>query len=405
MPEFNCKLGTLTGELVEKVVSGKSERSLRRLFQDQNYHVFSIRKKNPLLSAIASLKPSGGDKIKTYSFLIFNQEFAALIKAGLPILHGIEILMDRMPDGSFKSALKDIRDQVSSGSTLSDAFESHGKLFPSVYHSSLRAGEKSGNLPEVITRYVSYAKKIADAKKQIVSALIYPSLLVCLVAGVVAIMMFQVLPKFAEMYQGFDSELPFMTVALMDLSNFLVSNIIFLVFGLIALIIAYKVWRETEKGKLLHDSLLLKIPFAGRMIQKFILSQMARTMATLLSGGIPVVYTLQVTSQSISNVYFSSKLTAATERVKEGETLHSALEETEAIDPLVIEMIKVGESTGSLDEMLTNVSDFYDEEIETALTRFVALFEPALLVFMAFAVGGVLLSVYLPMFKTITIIN
>ncbi len=405
MPEFTCKLGTLTGELVEKVVTGKSEQAVKQMFHEQNYHVFSIRKKNSFLSAVASLKPSGSEKIKTHSFLIFNQELAALIRAGLPILQGLEILMERMEEGAFKTALKDIREQISSGSTLSDAFESHGNLFPSVYHSSIRAGEKSGNLSEVITRYVVYAKKISDAKKQVISALIYPALLIVLVIGVIAIMIFQVLPRFAEMYQGFDADLPFITVALINISKFLVSNILFMLIGIAGIVVAWKMWKESEKGRLQHDRMLLKLPLVGRLLQKFILSQMSRTLATLLSGGIPVVYSLQVTSRSISNAFFSSKLTAATERVKEGESLNSALEETKVIDPLVIEMIKVGESTGALDEMLSNVSDFYDEEIETVLTRFVAMFEPVLLVFMAVVVGGVLLSIYLPMFKTITIIN
>ncbi len=405
MPEFICKLGTSDGKMVEKEFFSKDKEKLVEKLEQENYHIFSIKKKNPVLSALKKIFTRKKGTVKRYEFILFNQEFTALLKAGLPVTQGLDILLNRMEEGPFRSALEDIIKQVESGTSLSEAFESHGDFFPSVYYNSLKAGEKSGQLPGVIDRFIDYSDKINTIKKNVISALIYPALLLFIISIILGVLLFYVVPRFTKFYSGFQTELPAITKAVVGFSQFASNNIVFIILALAGAIFGYKIWQQTEKGRRTIDRIKLKLPFVGTLINHFLTSQMTRTLATLLAGGIPAVESLRIASRSVGNTYLSSKLSGAVEKVREGVSMNQALEEAGFLDNVVIEMIEVGESTGALEEMLNNVADFYDEEIQTTLDRFITFFEPVVLVMMAIFVGIILLSIYLPIFRTVSAIR
>jgi type IV pilus assembly protein PilC len=398
--EFRCRLGTPAGEVIEGVYVADSEARLRREFEDKGLYVLAIQQAGRrALAGIHLPAVARRRKVPSREFLVFNQELATLLKAGMPLVQSLDILRQRITHPVFKVVLDDVYERVRSGSALSEAFEAHQSLFPGVYTASLLAGEKSGNLEQVLRRYVSYVKVISAVRRKTISALVYPAILVVLSVIVVTVIVVKVVPEFSSFYNQFGKELPLSTRFIVGLSAFVTSYFALLVLGAIGLTVAAWAWLKQPGQKRRLDRVLLRVPMIGPIAQKFSTSQGGRTLATLLGGGIPLVNALEVTARSLSNQHMAAELTSAAQQVREGRSLAMTLQDSGAFPDVAIKMVEVGESTGALQEMLNSLADFYDEEIDTNLGRFVTIIEPVLLVIMGIVIAGLLLSLYLPLFQ------
>jgi len=401
--EFHCRLGTATGQIVEGTYVAENEVRLRRDLEQRGLHVLSLKPRGWLAWAIpfrARRRRIGGPE-----FLVFNQELATLLRAGLPLVESLDILRTRISDSTFKSVLDDIHERVRGGSSLSEAFEAQGDLFPGVYAASLQAGEKSGDLEAVIRRYVAYQKLISGVRRRTISALVYPVILLAVSLVVVAIIVLRVVPEFAGFYAGFGATLPLGTRLIVWLSA--VARQYFLLGLLVAAAVGGGGWAWFWSGdrRALQDRWLLRVPGVGPIAWKFATSQMARTLATLLSGGMPLVVGLDVAARAMSNRHLALELDVVAQRVREGEGLAASLAARGVFPDVAIRMVEVGESTGALAEMLNSLADFFDEEVETNLVRFITMIEPALLVTMGIVIAALLLSLYMPLLQLSSVIG
>lgn len=395
MPEFIVRVGTPDGEVAERHVMALSASAAEEELRRQGLHVFEAKRG---ARRLIDLLPRSGKVISTEHFLLFNQELLALVRAGLPILQSFDIMLERQKNVRFREVLADVREKLKSGVALSDAFASYGDLFPPIYSTSLRAGERSGDLEGVLRRFLRYQKIIVNLRKRVIGALIYPTVLVTLSVAMVFVMLTYVIPKFSEFYSGFGAELPLFTRIMITFANGLRSNILFIIVGLIAFIILGRRWATTT-GRLLFDSIKLRIPLVGGILHRFAIMQFTQSLGTLLSGGTPMVPAIEIASQSVTNQLISTRIFGIVQNVREGEPLWRSLDSTQVVSDLAVEMIKVGESTGALTEMLANVSEFYDEEIEARLSRVVAAIEPIILVIMGCVIAVLLYAFYLPLFQ------
>ena len=395
--EFRCRLGTPGGEIIEGIYVSDSETRLRREFEEKGLFVLGIQRAGAL--GLGGLGLPRRRKIATREFLVFNQELATLLKAGMPLVQSLDILRQRVVNPVFKSVLDDVYERVRSGSSLSEAFESHGALFPGVYTASLLAGEKSGSLEQVIRRYVAYVKVVSAVKRKTISALVYPTILLLLSMIVVGIIVIKVVPEFGLFYEQFGAELPFSTRVIVAVSNFAGSYFVLLMLSIVAAVFGFWGWLRRPGNRVRFDRWVTSIPMIGPISQKFATSQAARTLATLLGGGIPLVNAIDVSARAIQNQYIAKELQTASQHVREGRALAVAMNESGAFPDVAIKMVEVGEQTGALQEMLNSLADFYDEEIETNLGRFVTIIEPALLVIMGIVIAGLLLALYMPLFQ------
>jgi len=401
--EFRCRLGTPSGEIVEGVYVAEDEARLRREFEEKGLYVLAIQRAGR--AALGSFKLPRRSRISSREFLVFNQELATLLKAGMPLVQSLDILRQRVANPRLKTVLDDVYERVRAGSSLSESFEAQGSLFPGVYTASLLAGEKSGSLEQVIRRYVAYVKVISAVKRKTISALVYPTILLALSCIVVGIIVLRVVPEFGAFYEQFGKELPLSTRIIVSFSNFAVAYFLFFVLALGAIIAGSIAWLKRAGNRRRFDRWMLGIPAVGPIAQKFATSQASRTLATLLGGGIPLVNAIDVSARSIGNQYMAQELTTAAQQVREGRALASAMLASGAFPDVAIKMVEVGESTGALQEMLNSLSEFYDEEIDTSLTRFITIVEPVLLVIMGIIIAALLLSLYMPLFNLSSMIS
>jgi type IV pilus assembly protein PilC len=400
--EFRCRLGTATGEVTEGIYVADSEVRLRRDLEEKGLLVLGIRRAG---IAWRGLRLPERRRIGQNEFIMFNQELATLLKAGMPLVQSLDILRRRVVNPVFKSVLDDIHERVRSGSSLSEAFGAHGGLFPGVYTATLMAGEKSGSLEPVLRRYVSYVKVIAEIRRKTVSALIYPAILVALSLVVVSIIVFKVVPEFSDFYGQFGHQLPLSTRLLVWISLHTLDYSPLIVATVVTGALVFWGWVRQPGQRARLDGLVLRMPLVGPTARKFSVSQAARTLATLIGGGIPLVNALEVASRSIGNQYMARELAVTEQQVREGRALATAMADRGEFPDVAIKMVEVGESTGALQEMLTSLADFYDEEIDTSLTRFVTIIEPALLVIMGLVIAALLLSLYMPLFQLSSVLG
>jgi type IV pilus assembly protein PilC len=337
--------------------------------------------------------------INTREFLVFNQELATLLKAGMPLVQSLDLLKRRVESPVFRAVLDDIHEKVRSGTALSDAFAAQGDLFPRVYNASLLAGERSGNLDAVLRRYVEYTKIIATVKRKTISALVYPTILVTLALIIVAVIVLFAVPAFSDFYAGFGAELPLVTRIIVKVSELIRSQWILLISAIVTLVVVFGAWIRQPGQATRFDHLILRLPMLGQIARKFATSQMSRTLATLLGGGLPLVNALDIAAKSVGNQYMAKQLDVVSARVREGESFAAALEARGEFPEVAVKMAEVGESTGALQDMLNTVADFYDEEISTNMDRFITLVEPVLLVVMGIVIAGLLLALYMPLFQ------
>ena len=395
--EFRCRLGTAGGEIIEGIYAAESEARLRQEFEEKGLYVLGIQRAGG--AAFGRIPLPTRARVSNREFLVFNQELATLLKAGMPLVQSLDILRRRVANPFFKSVLDDVYERVRAGNSLSEAFDAHGSLFPGVYTASLLAGEKSGNLEQVIRRYVAYVKVVATVKRKTVSALVYPAILLMLSLVVVSIIVLRVVPEFEAFYAQFEQELPLSTRMIVATSEFARSYAVLLTIGAVAAGVAFWAWMKEPAQRERFDRWILRMPGIGPIAMKFSTSQAARTLATLLGGGIPLVNAIDVAARSIKNRYMAHELQVAGQQVREGRALAAAMHDSGAFADVAVKMVEVGESTGALQEMLNSLADFYDEEIDTNLSRFITLVEPVLLVVIGLVIAGLLLALYMPLFN------
>jgi type IV pilus assembly protein PilC len=401
--EFRCRLASASGQIIEGVYSADTEARLRYELEEKGLFVLSLQPKGAV--AGVSLRLPQQQRVSSREFLIFNQELATLLKAGMPLVQSLDLLKRRVESVRFRAVLEDVHEKVRSGTALSDAFAAHGDLFPSVYVASLLAGERSGSLDTVLRRYVDYARIVATLKRKTVSALVYPAILVSLALVLVALIILKVVPAFSDFYASFGAQLPFVTRMIVRVSEFIRGEFLLILFVVGAAIVLALVWWRQPANKARFDHLLLRVPMVGPIAAKFATSQMARTLATLLGGGLPLVNSLDIAAKSIGNHYMARQLEVVNARVREGESFAAALDARHVFPEVAVKMAEVGESTGALQEMLNTVADFFDEEIGTNMERFVTLVEPALLVIMGIVIAGLLLALYMPLFQLSSVLS
>jgi type IV pilus assembly protein PilC len=401
--EFRCRLASPTGQVIEGVYSADNEARLRHDFEEKGLFVLSLQRRGAIAGLSFQLPQS--QRIASREFLVFNQELATLLKAGMPLVQSLDLLKRRVESPVFRAVLDDVHDKVRSGTALSDAFASHGERFPRVYTASLLAGERSGSLDTVLRRYVEYARIISTVRRKTLSALVYPAILVTLAVALVSIIVLKVVPAFSDFYASFGAELPFVTRVILGISNFARSQFLLVTIVILAAVGGIIGWARQAGQRARLDHLMLRAPLVGPIVAKFATSQMARTLATLLGGGLPLVNALEISARSVGNQYMASQLDVVNTRVREGQSFAAALEARGIFPEVAVKMAEVGESTGSLQEMLNTVADFYDEEIATTMERFVTLVEPTLLVIMGIVIAGLLLALYMPLFQLSSVLT
>ena len=401
--EYRCRLGTATGEILEEIHVSDSEVHLRHDLEHKGFCVLGIQPRGVL--GRVSLPGRVRRKVPMREFLVFNQELATLLKAGMPLVQSLDILRSRVEHPTFRSVLDEVYEKVRAGSALSEAFGAHGDLFPAAYGASLLAGEKSGSLDAVLRRYVAYMKVVGGVKRRTLAALIYPAVLVGVALVVVGIIVLKVIPEFAAFYDSFGAELPLVTRLIVKGATFVRSQILLLTGAAILLGVAGWNWVRQAGQRALVDRSILRVPWAGSTIRRFATSQMARTLSTLLGGGLPLVNAIDIASRSMNNRFLSAEMREVGQRVREGEAFASAVAARRQFPDVFIKMAEVGESTGALQEMMASLADFYDEEIEAELGRFVSLVEPVLLIVMGLVIASLLLALYMPLFQLTSVVG
>jgi type IV pilus assembly protein PilC len=395
MAEFLVKMADERGHVLQQIESGVSEQEIRDRFLQQGFMVYSVKSRRGLL-------PLGGARrkkpLKAEPFVIFNQQFLTLIKAGLPIIKALNILSKRQKNPNFKAILENVQERVKSGELLSEAFEAQGAT-SKIYTTTLLAGERSGNLEEVLGRYIAFQRITVSFRKKLISSLWYPGLLLCALTVMLTFLMTYVVPQFADLYSGLNATLPAMTVFMLGIGRAIQHYYYIILAVLAAVVMVITLWVRSVRGARRLDSLRYRLPLFGQIWMKYQIAMFSRTLSTLLTGGLPLVPSLETASHSINSFKISSNVEFASRRVREGRSLSFSLEETGFFPDLAIEMVEVGESTGALPAMLNSVAEFYEEDVQNSLATAMQLVEPVILIFMGIVVAVVLLSLYLPIFS------
>src|SRR6266705_6438221 len=393
MAEFLVKVADERGRLTQQVESGYSEAEVRERFAQQGFLVYWVKPKGVLTGG----KITRRKRVKPSTFLVFNQQMLTLLKAGLPVLGSLDLLIKRQREPYFRSLLQNVRERVKSGELMSEAFSAQN-VFPRIYTTSLMAGEKSGNMDEVLTRYINFQRLALSFKKKLAVSLVYPTLLVTVVLCMLVFLVTYVVPQFAKLYENLNAQLPAITVFMLAVGTSAQKYAPIFAIGVVLLALFLWRWTNTERGAERIDGAILKLPLLGQIWLKYQVANFARMLSTLLSGGLPLVAALETAGPSMSSRQILNGIAETASRVREGRTLAGSLEEQKMFPDLSVEMIEVGESTGALPAMLNSVAEFYEEDVQTALGAAMALIEPVILIIMAVVVGGILISLYLPIF-------
>jgi len=393
MAEFVIKIADDRGRVQQHLEQGISEAEVRDRFSSQGYLVYWVKPQGMMAGGFRRRR-----KLKQATWLVFNQQFLTLIRAGLPILQALELLIKRQKDQQLKQVLENVRERVKGGELLSDAFAAQG-IIPKIYTTTLMAGEKSGNIDEVLTRYVAFQRIAMSFRKKLFVSLIYPTLLVSVVMIMVTFLFTYVVPKFADLFNSLDQKLPAITVFMLNVGLNAQKYAPFAGVGLVVAIFVLWRWKDTDRGADRIDRAILGTPLLGDIRLKHQVASFSRMLATLLQGGLPLVPAMETAGSSMSSRRILKGVARASVRVREGQGLAPSLEEQKIFPELAVEMIEVGESTGALPAMLNSVAEFYEEDVQTALGASMALIEPIILIIMAVFVGGVLISLYLPIFS------
>ncbi len=396
MAEFLCKVADGSGKVFLHVEPAESMSEARQKLSERGLFVYNVRPRAGLLGQLFGRRRQ--KMVDGNEFLVFNQQFNTLIKAGIPILRALDLLSERAAAERLRPVLNEVRRQVREGTTLSEALETQG-VFPKVYTVSVLAGEKSGNLSGVLEYYITYQKVTTGFRKKLISTLIYPTILICSATGIVAYLVSSVIPKFAGLYADLNINLPQATQLLIALTVTYRPYLLGFMAVLVALAVATYAWSQTDQGGLSMERIRMRLPLIGDTITKFQFAQFCRTLSTLLAGGTPLVQAMETAGGAIRSRLISGAIAQGAQLVREGQSLHSSLASTGLVPDLALEMVEVGEASGSLSAMLGSVAEFYEDDVDTHLANLVAVIEPAILIFMAIVIAFILVALYLPMFS------
>lgn len=402
MAEFICRLGTPSGEIVTRLVEAAAAADARHQLERDGYKVFDVSSARG--GILASLKPGGASgRIKQSDFLLFNQQLSALLRAGIPILQSITLLKTRSASSNLRNVLVDVEEKIKNGFPLSQAFEAQG-TFPKIYTASILSGEKSGALDEVLLRYVEYLKRSVGIARKLRGALAYPAFLLVAATFMVAFLTLYIVPKMSDLFKSLSANrsLPTVTLAVLWVSNTVSANIWWMLPLILILGFGLFIWVRTESGRLTIDRFLLRLPIAGTLIRQMATAQLSRSLSTLLSGGITVPDSWEIASQALNNLELRRRSQAVLPMIREGRGFTESLQQAGWMPELALDMIGIGEGSGSLREMLDEVASFYDAEAEVKLEQLTTLLEPLILLLMAGVVLAILLAIYLPIIQTIS---
>lgn len=404
MAEYICRLGTPSGEMITKVVEAATQKEAKSKLENQGFRVFTVSNVEKGLSAVFSASGiSKKGKVKSSDFLLFNQQLSALLRAGIPVLQAINLLGQRSASSSLRLILESVEEEIKSGTPLSEAFESQG-VFPKIYTASILAGERSGALDDVLSRYVLYLKRSVGIARKLRSAVAYPAFLMVAATAMVTFMVLYVIPRMSSLFEGLNTSkgLPLPTVIVLTISTSLANNFWWFLPLFFILILALVIWLRSPNGKLVLHKFLLKLPLVGALIKQMTTAQLARSLSTLILGGITVPDSWEISSEAITNLELRRRSQSVLPMVREGRMFTESLDRANWLPELALDMIGIGEKSGSLKEMLDEVANFYDAESEVRLEQLTTLLEPIILVFMAGIVVTILLAIYLPIIQAIS---
>jgi type IV pilus assembly protein PilC len=395
MPVFEYKGKTVAGAPVQGELNAKTREELERILRRNRIMVSSIRKKP------TELKIKIGTGVKKVEVSRFTRQFATMIGAGLPMVQCLEIMAAQVENKELARIVGSVKESVQGGSTLADALARHSKVFDQLYTNMVEAGEMGGALDSILVRLAVYREKADALVRKVKGALIYPSVISVVAVAVTVIMLVFIVPIFAKMFGSLGAELPGPTQVILSISNFLQASFVFILIGLVAGTTAFIFWVKTPKGRLMFDAGLLKAPIFGNLVRKSSVARFTRTLGTLLSSGVSILDALDITAKTAGNMVISNAIKKSVLSIAEGDTITGPLKESGVFPPMVTQMISVGEKTGGLDEMLQKIADFYDEEVDDAVSALTSVIEPIVIVFMGIVIGGIMVAMYLPMFDIV----
>ena len=388
---------TRDGQRLEKTLIAQTKSSLKAQLEREGYFVIDIQRADGVGSLIKGGMP--GNRVRLKDLMAFSQEFSILIKAGLPIISALNVIIEKRGSDEFARVLTEVRNDISSGSSLSDAFGKHSHLFSGLYISSLKAGERSGNIPSSLARYIGYIKKVLEIRRKMVTASVYPIILTGVSIFVILFLMIYVVPSFTGTYLEAGTELPRLTVFLVQTSHLLRDYFTALLLIAAIMLLGYRFYAGSEKGRIAVDRAKLGVPFLGALFIEYSLSRMSRTLATVLQGGMPLLDSLRVSAGTLDNQFLKRKLERAAEEIEKGAGFSEAVSNTKAFPRIAMSMLEAGEKSGALDQVLNDIADFYDNEIDARLSILTSSVEPALMVVMGLLIGFIVLAMYMPIFQ------
>ena len=394
MPSFVWKGKNRFGAFQEGILIADTRDAATAILRRQNVQLTSIKEKGRELRLIPKFPRGVGAK----RVAIFTRQFSVMLDAGLPLVQCLEILGEQEENRTFREIIQQVRTDVESGSNLADAMRKHPKAFDNLYVSMIAAGEAGGILDVILQRLATYIEKVVRLNAQVQSALIYPVSIIVIAAGVVTIILWKVIPVFAQLFAGLGGELPFLTRAVVGASNFLGRFFPLIIIGIFLIISAVRKYHKTERGRRIIDGAMLKLPVVGMLVRKIAVARFCRTLSTLTASGVPILDGLEITAKTSGNAIVEDAIMAVRKSVEEGKTISGPLAETKVFPPMVVQMVNVGEQTGALDQMLAKIADFYEEEVDTAVAGLMKLLEPVMIVVLGGIIGTIVTAMYMPMY-------
>ncbi len=397
MAVYSWKGKNKYGDVVAGERMGESIEEVARVLQKEQVQIISVAPKR-VGPSIPFLKR---EKVKLKELAVYSRQLSVLIDAELPLIQSLGILAEQQKNKYFKRVIDTVKNDVEAGSTLHQAKRKHPKVFDDLYCNLVGSGEQSGSLDVMLRRLAEYIEKTVKLRAQVKQAMIYPVAIVCFAFVVAIFLLWKVIPVFASIFIELGSELPALTAVIVKMSTFVQKYIVVMALGIVAFILLFRYYRKTPQGRWTVDRLVLKVPLFGKLLTKVAISRVTRTLATLISGGVPMLESLKITSSTAGNVLIEKEILETRRLVSEGKTLHESLKEAGKFPLMMTQMVNVGEATGTLDEMLTKLANFYDDEVETSVAALLSIMEPVLLIFVGGIVGSLVIAMYLPIFGLI----
>lgn len=403
MPTFAYVVKDKTGRTHSGTMEVESRNALIEQLWKQEFVVLSIDERAQ--NRANNLLKVGQPKVKSDQLVIFSRQLATMVDSGIPISSALDVLGEQMEDRNFKQTLKKIRDDIEAGASLSEAAGRHPKAFSDFFVNMMRAGESSGHLDEILDRVASYLEKVSALQRKVAASLFYPAFVSILAFGITTFLIVVIVPKFKEIFTALGGELPLPTLILLKLSEFMGRYLVFEVIGLVGLCVLFNIYISTEKGRMWFDKTTLIVPIIGKLLQKAVIARFARTLATLVKSGVPILSSLEIVAKTSGNKVVEKAVMSARASIKEGENIADPLAHSKVFPVMVTRMIAVGEKTGELEKMLSKIADFYENEVDAAVTALTSLIEPLVIAVLGLVIGGIVVALFLPVFKISTLVH